>query len=159
MKIECYDIVFIYASVITALIYMILVNFSVFCSADTFLLHIWGIKFILMETKGEKAFCSALLNRICVFTHFSQEMRVHRTSEALCAPLVSFQISVSFHSILIPIHACIHILPPGGAREVKGSEISKLSCQYCKLLKMKTSKLLERCYVKRIGQKLIWQGW
>lgn len=159
MKIECYDIVFIYASVIPALIYMILVNFSVFCSADTFLLHIWGIKFILMEINDEKAFCSGLLNRICVFTRFSQEMRVHRTSDALRAPLVSFQISVSCHSILVPIHVCIHIPPPGGARKVKGSEISKLSCPYCKLLKMKTSKPLERCYVKRTWEKLICQGW
>lgn len=148
---------FIYASVITALIYTILVNFSVFCSADTFLLHIWSIKFILMGINDEKAFCSALLNRICVFTHFSQETRVHRTSEALHAPLVSFQISVSCHSVLIPIHASIHIAPPGGARKVKGSEISKLSCRHCKLLKMKTSKLLERSYVKRTQQKLIWQ--
>lgn len=31
---------FVYASVVTALIYMILVNFNVFHSANTFLLHI-----------------------------------------------------------------------------------------------------------------------
>lgn len=158
MKIECYDILFIYASVITALIYMILVNFSVFYSADTFLLHVWSIKFILTEINGKKAFCSALLNRICVFTRFSQEMRVHRTSEALRALLVSFQIPVSCNSILIPIHVCIHIPPPGGARKVNGSEISKLSRRHCKLFKMKSSKLLERCYVERTQQKLIWQG-
>lgn len=155
MKIECYDIVFIYASVITALIYMILVNFSVFCSADTFLFHVWSIKFILTEINSKKAFCSALLNRVCVFTRFSQEMRVHRTSEALCALLVSFQISVSCHSILIPIH----IPPPGGARKVNRSEISKPPCQYCKLLMMRTSKPLDRCYVKGTQQKFIWQGW
>jgi len=40
MKIECHDIMFIYASVITALIYMILVIFYVFYSADTFLSHV-----------------------------------------------------------------------------------------------------------------------
>lgn len=155
MKIECHDILFIYASLITALIYMILVHFSVFYSADTFLLHVWKIKFILTEINVKKAICSALLNRICVFTRFSQEMRVHRTSEALHAPLVSLQLSVSCHSILIPIHVCIHISPPGGARKVNGRETSKLSCQYCKLLMMKTSKLLGRCCVKRTQQKLI----
>lgn len=40
MKIECHDTMFIYASVITALIYMILANFYVFYSADTFLSHV-----------------------------------------------------------------------------------------------------------------------
>lgn len=132
IKIEWHDTMFIYASVIVALIYMILVNFCVFYSADTFLLRVWGIKFILMELSGKKAFCSAFLNRICLFTCFSQEMRVHRPSESPCALLVLFQRSFSWSPILRPTHIYSHIPPPDGARKVKESEISKLSCQYCK---------------------------
>lgn len=64
IKIECDDTMFIYASVITALIYMILVNFCVFYSADTFLLRVWGIKFILMELSSKKAFCSSFCSYV-----------------------------------------------------------------------------------------------
>lgn len=95
IKIECHDTMFIYASVISALIYMILVKFYVFHSADTFLLHVWSIKFISMKLSDKKAFCSAFLNRVCVLTHFPWDMRVHKTSEAPGVLLASFQTSLS----------------------------------------------------------------
>lgn len=106
MKIECHDTVFIYASVITALIYMILVNFSVFWCADTFLLHVWRIKFILMEMNGKKAICSAFWTEyVCShLSHRRWEFTDFRSS-ACSSGLISDISFMSFHS---NSHPCLH---------------------------------------------------